>query len=147
MQKGFINNNNEFLVKNIENLLKNNSFEEIIATKFVNRPDSQYCKFLNYERLCDEKSQEFAIALPQKTKIIEKTSYALPRKIVGGGSEVFLCGTDYDACVLAIAYQLFDSGIQPHIILSCVGSASNNPLSKEEFIKLCKRNFGEKSIV
>ena len=84
MQKGFINNNNEFLVKNIENLLKNNSFEEIIATKFVNRPDSQYCKFLNYERLCDEKSQEFAIALPQKTKIIEKTSYALPRKIVGG---------------------------------------------------------------
>lgn len=148
MQKGFITKNNEFLVKNIESLLKNNKFDKVYATKFVNNLNSQYVKFLNWSKMCDAKSQEFAVTLPDTAVILEKTSYALPTEFVGGGTkEVFLCGTDYDACLLAIAYQLFDKGIQPRIILDCTGSASNSPLDKNEFIKLCRRNFGEKSIV
>lgn len=67
---------------------------------------------------------------------------------INKSDEVYLCGTDYDACVLAIAFQLFDHGIQPHIVSSCVGSHSENPsISKEDFEKLCLKNFGKNSVV
>ncbi len=89
MQKGFINKNNEFLVKNIENLLKNHKFDRVFATKFVNNLDSQYVKLLNFDRMCDAKSQEFAVTLPDTAVILEKTSYALPTEFVGGEQRRF----------------------------------------------------------
>ena len=48
MQKGFINKNNEFLVKNVQNLINSGDFDEIIATKFINYENSPYEKFLNW---------------------------------------------------------------------------------------------------
>lgn len=77
MQKGFINKNNEILMKNIENLMKNGNFDQIIATKFVNHEKSPYVKFLDWNKLCDEESQTFAINLPANAKVFEKTSYAM----------------------------------------------------------------------
>lgn len=40
MQKGFINENNQFLVDNINNLIKSNKFDKIIATKFINNGEN-----------------------------------------------------------------------------------------------------------
>lgn len=58
-----------------------------------------------------------------------------------------MCGTDYDACVLAIGYQLFDRGIQPKFIWDCIGSAASVQLDKDLFEKMYKRNFGKDCIV
>lgn len=150
VQKGFINENNSFLVKSIENLINSNVFDQIFATKFINHPKSQFVEFLNWHKLMEKSELDFAIQLPSDVTVLEKTSYSLE---AGGGiqfnktDKVYLCGTDYDACILAIAYQLFDSGIKPYILINYVGSASKNPLNKEEFIKLFKRNFGEDSVI
>ena len=151
MQKGFINNNNAFLVKNIENLMKNGNFDQIVATRFVNHKNSQYEKFLNWTKLSDQESQSFAINLPEYAKVCEKSSYGMRGGdlacAINENDEVYLCGTDHDACVLAIAYQLFDYGVQPHIVMNCVGSHSENPaISKEDFEKLCLKNFGKNSV-
>lgn len=42
MQKGFINKNNDFLVKNIQNLIGSSRFDKIYATKFINHTGSQF---------------------------------------------------------------------------------------------------------
>ena len=127
MQKGFITENNKFLVKNIENLLKNHDFDRIFATKFINNEKSPFVKYLDYTKFFDGDGTDFALDLR--------------------GGEFYLCGTDYDSCVLAIAFQLFDHGIQPKIILNCVGSHSKNSIPLEDFKKICIKNFGKDSII
>ena len=67
--------------------------------------------------------------------------------IIPKDSEIYLCGTDYDACVLAIAYQLFDNGFAPKIISSCIGSASRNPIDKGIVERIMTRNFEKTSII
>jgi len=161
MQKGFINNNNKFLIENIENLLKNQKFDEIFATKFINHPASQFVEYLDWNKMKRSKLTDFAIDLPPTIKIIEKETYGLKDRMFCGDKfkigkkvftplqdEIYICGTDYDACVLAIAYQFFDHGFQPHFIKNCCGSASKNPnISPMHFERMCKRIFGEESIV
>ncbi len=149
MQKGFMNEKNKFLIDRIKKLFSK-PFDKFYATKFVNKKESPFVIFLNWENLMTKSEQEFAVELPNDVTILEKTSYSLESGGVNQFNKtdkVYLCGTDYDACVLAIAYQLFDKGIKPYILIDYVGSASKNPLDKEQFIKLCKRNFGEDSII
>lgn len=161
MQKGFINNSNKHLIGHIENLLQKQYFDEIFATKFINHPASQYVKYINWEKMKRSELSEFAINLPEKTKVIEKETYALKDRMFSGDkfkvgkkefsakcSEVYIVGTDYDACVLSIGYQLFDHGFQPHFIMDCIGSAAkSSSISKIQFMKLCERIFGENSVI
>ncbi len=151
MQKGFINKNNDFLVKNIKNLLKNDSFDKIIATKFVNHEKSQYVNFLNWSEMMSEEKQEFAINLPENALVFDKTSYAIRggdlASAIDENDEVYISGTDHDSCVLAIAFQLFDYGVKPYVIWDCIGSHSQNPISKEEIEKIYLKNFGKDCII
>lgn len=63
-----------------------------------------------------------------------------------GITEIEICGTDTDACCLAIAFNLFDNNIKP-IILSnlCASSSSNNSIHKNA-LEIMKRQFGEENI-
>ena len=49
VQKGFINNKNVEIIPNIEKWINSPNFDRIIATKFINKPDSQYFKQLNWQ--------------------------------------------------------------------------------------------------
>lgn len=103
---------------------------------------------------------DFALNLPKDTFIVQKSSYGLPNSmfvkkglkidknlVIPRDSEIYLCGTDYDACVLAIAYQLFDNGFAPKIISNCIGSASRNPIDKTIVERIMTRNFGRASVI
>ena len=151
VQKGFLNENCNFVVKKIEKLVGGGNFDQIVATKFVNKNESQYVRFLNYHRFLTEEETELALKLPKSAQIVEKTSYALSdkdfKRLFKKDDEVFVCGMDYDACVLAICFQLFDHEILPQIVLDAVASHSKNPISKNEFEKICRKNFGEKSLI
>ena len=108
-------------------------------------------QFLNYHRFLTKDETELALILPKNAHILEKTSYSLSekdfRKFFEKGDEVFVCGLDYDACVLAICFQLFDHGILPQIVLDAVASHSQKPISRADFEKICRKNFGEKSLI
>jgi len=152
IQKGFINENNADLIEKIENLIKNEKFDKVYATQFKNFSKSQYGSWLNWTALKSKTEQKLPKTIEKSVDaIIEKTSYALPddqlKKYFRKDDEVYLCGTDYDACVLAVAFQLFDNEIRPYIILDCVGSHSNLPISKKSFEKMCIKNFGKNSII
>lgn len=149
MQKGFINKNNEILINNIKNLLKNYKFDKIIATKFVNKENSQFEKFLNWKEMKSEEQINFALSFPSCTEVIEKCSYSLPidsLKDFSKEDEVFLCGTDYDACILAIGYQLFDREVSVKFIKNAISSSSSK--NRNEILdEIVIRNFGKDSLI
>lgn len=152
VQKGFINDNNKQMLDNINILLKTSTFDKIIATRFVNSNDSQFVKFLNWNKMTSSPSIDFAFQIPRNIEVIDKTSYALPENSLDNlnlskEDEVYICGTDYDACVLAIGFQLFDKKILPRFIYNCIGSASKHSIAKEDFKNIALRSFGKKSII
>ena len=152
VQKDMINSNNEFVLDNILHLTQTIRFDKIFATLFKNRENSQYDNWLNYTKFNNSSIDDLLLNDKLKIdKVFTKTSYSILDSDLASNfspnDEVYICGTDYDACILAIAYQMFDHNIRPFIVIDCVGSHSSNPLSKQEFEKLCVKDFGKKSIV
>lgn len=161
MQKGFITNSNKVLIENINLQIKSGHYDKIVATKFINSEKSNYVKKLKWNAMFNEEETDFAINLPDNAIIIEKTSYGLPlknfskngtelvengEKILDQNDELYICGTDYDACVLAIGYQMFDNGYNLSFLSNCIGSSSRNPIDKKVIEKIFTRNFGAESI-
>ncbi len=159
MQNGFITDNNRFLIAEINNLIKSNKFDRIVVTQFVNNEKTQFFQSLNWKEMLSSPDIDFAVNIPKNSHIIKKDSYGLPinmfdkkglkideNLILPRDEQIFICGTDYDACILAIGYQLFDQGFTPIFIEKCIGSASKNPVDKDVVEKIMKRNFGKHSI-
>lgn len=151
MQKGFINNNNSHLIDKINNYLKTNQFDNIFFTKCINNQQSPFVKILNWNGVSTEEEQEFAVQIPQGAQILTKHCYGLSNEHIQhfkklGIKEIEICGTDTDACCLAIAFNLFDNTIKP-IILSdlCASSSSNNDIHSNA-LDIMKRQFGKKNV-
>lgn len=93
----------------------------------------------------------FKLQNEERVTIVEKTSYALPQQAVNSlfdeGAEIYICGLDYDACVLAIGFQLFDLGFKVSFLLDSISTANVNPMPIKYFKNIILRNFGEKSII
>ncbi|MBP3344931.1 MAG: cysteine hydrolase [Clostridia bacterium] len=160
VQKGFINEHNEQMLENIKKISERGNFDIVIATQFVNDEKSQYIKSLNWNAMFSSPEIDFALNLPKGTFVVQKSSYGLPNSmfvkeglkinenlVIPKDSEIYLCGTDYDACVLAIAYQLFDNGFAPKIISNAIGSASRKPVDKTIVERIMTRNFGRTSVI
>ena len=152
VQKGFITESNKNMLENINKLLKHAHFDRIYATRFVNLHGSHFQRLLDWQQMTKSPDIDLAFDKPENLEIIEKTSYALPLDFTqllkqAGSEKVYLCGTDYDACLLAIGFQLFDMGLQPIFIENCLGSADKEPLPLEQFEKIAIRNFGKDCLI
>ena len=81
---------------------------------------------------------EIIVNIPDNSQIITKNCYGLSSEDIlkiknAHINEIEICGTDIDACCLAIAFNLFDNNIKP-IILSnlCASSSSNKEIYKRD---------------
>ena len=86
---------------------------------------------------------------------IEKTSYSLPQKALedikqiyenSEDKEIHIAGTDYDSCVLAIGFQLFDNGLIPRFYRDVI-SARNVRIKLDDFEKIYTKNFGNNCFI
>lgn len=57
-------------------------------------------------------------------------------------AEIHIIGCDLDACVMGICFQLWDAGITNFKVLTEYCYTTANDFSKEDVIKIMKRNFG-----
>lgn len=151
MQKGLINDKNKYLIDRINLLLNNNKFDFVYYTRFKNHENCPHYSLLNWKEMMDNDSQNIVVKKKSNSCVLHKSSYGLDINDIEllkakNVKEIYLCGTDVDACVLAIAYQLFDNGIKPFIIWDCVDTSSNNIL-KESLRPVYIRNFGKDCIV
>lgn len=144
MQKGFMTKPEYIeLSDKIQNYLDNASYEKVYFTKFVNKKHSLYQTKLGWFRMTSKEEQEFSLNY-KNAEVFEKTGYGLTEsqlnEIVSlNEKEVDICGVETDACVYAIAFQLFDKGIFPNILINYVATTKH----REETMKqILIRQFG-----
>ena len=152
MQQGFIRDTNKHLVEKINNYIKENSFDNIFFTVCVNNNDSPFTNILHWYGGTTDQEQQIIVNVPVGAKIIIKDGYGVSNDVVEmfhsmGITEMEVCGTDTDACCLAVAFNLFDNGIRPIVLSDLCASSSKETTAHTNAIELMKRQFGKDNVV
>ena len=152
MQNGQVSENNKHIVEKINELLKKGGFDKVIFTRFYNDEESPFVKFLGYREMLSDEETEICVEMSDDSWIFPKVSYCLAPQQLNylkerGFDEVVLCGTDIDACVLAIAFNLFDYGIRPYFKWDCLASKGGDKTLKNKTKSIILKNFGKDCIV
>ena len=128
MQKGFIKNDDYLALNNkLENLISNNQYDKVIFTKFINdnARNSLYQDKIGWNGLKTKKEQEISLNIPENAVIFEKNGYGIKQEDLDyikslNIKEIDICGVKAEACVYAIALQLWDARIYPNILINYV---------------------------
>lgn len=96
MQKGQIGENNKHLIKRINNLLKKETFDKVIFTRFYNHEESPFVTFLNYKKMLTDEEMEICVEMSDDSWIFPKISYGLAPQQLNylkdkGFDEIVLC--------------------------------------------------------
>lgn len=156
LQNGFVRNEQTREVsRKIRELLDKRCFDSIIATRFINREDSQYTNILNWHRLMDSPDIDLVDGI-MPNLIVDKYIYTCVNdkfieklKTINDGilpEKVFIVGVDTDCCVLKTAVDLFEAGIQPIVLLRYCAS-NGGPHSHEAGITVMKRLIGNACLI
>ena len=153
------NNSKEYnkVIEYIKQYANLGHYDKIISTVFRNEENSNFRNKLNWYDCSnsDVNSLEYVkyINSSMHTVFIKKgygtKSDCIVRAIniynssTTEGAEVDIIGCDIDACVMAICFQLWDSGIVNFKVLTEYCYTSAKDFSKEDIIKIMKRNFGK----
>ena len=152
MQNGFINDNNRQIIEKINKYLENNKFDNVIYTRYRNYNDSPFVKILDWRAMTTLEEQEFCVNFLKDAMVIQKVGYGVRQEDILNLKEldideIEVCGTDTDACVLAIAFLLFDNNIKPIILKDLCASSSSNIEMHNMAIKVMERQFGSKNVI
>jgi nicotinamidase-related amidase len=139
-----------------------NQFHQVWATRFFNR-NANFSRQLGWNKMVSGEETELCKTLsPIVSKIFDKPSYsphspaipwidkwrppllqALQKEAI---TTVAVCGVDTEACVMATALGLFDTGFETFVVSD--GCASNGGQEYHEAgIKILKRNIGAEYVV
>ena len=129
VQNGFMTRDNYLSLKDrINNYIINSNYDRIIFTKFINDKSKNplYVDSIGWEKLTTKEEQDFSIDIPKNAIIFEKFGYALKQEDLEyikslNIESIDICGLKANACVYAIALQLFDLGIKPNILINNSG--------------------------
>jgi nicotinamidase-related amidase len=127
-QVGFVRAETEYLLKPVQELVYNNFFSLVIATRFLNVQGSLWQTAIHWDGLLSAREQALAVSLPPASILINKKSYGIPHADLErllkqlGDSRVFLAGIESDVCVAVIAASLFDAGLAPYILCEFTGT-------------------------
>ena len=117
------------LVDKINDYLEHNEYDMVVFTKFKNNQlkNNLYLTKVDYMGMQKSNEQSIVVNMPHDYVILEKFGYALDKEGVEcieslNVDSVDICGVRADACVYAIALQLFDMGIYPNILINYVAT-------------------------
>lgn len=133
VQCGFINSFTHHLPQRIARLVKRGEYDPLLFTRFINLPDGPYQQFLDWHNCCSEQETTIVPELEPfvRTDLVfskpglcgmpdELKSYLTEQAI----KQIFLVGIDTDMCVLKIALDIFDLGIEPIVLTDCCASTA-----------------------
>lgn len=133
VQSGFINSFTHHIPQRIVRLIQRGEHAPLLFTRFINETHGPYQRFLDWHSCSRE---------PETNIVPELEPFAQPRFIFSklglcgmsddlakylrsqGIERVFLVGIDTDMCVLKIAMDLFDIGIEPLVFTDCCASTA-----------------------
>lgn len=151
MQEGFITKETQHVADSINDMLKNNTYDTIIATKFLNYHESPFVKHLQWEEMIDNNTDLLPFIELASNYIVEKYGYHCGQELIDILKEnhidrIDIVGVDTDECVLANATYLFDKGFNVTVYSKLCASTGGIGIHNAA-IEILKRNIGTKNIV
>ena len=151
VQNDFINEFTNIVKERIDELIKNNKYDEVVFTKFINDEDSIWYKKLKYSGCIIENGQQIAIDT-NNHKIFNKYTYSalnieLANYIKNNKiEEIYLCGFDTDACIYKTALDLFENNYNVYVLKEYTMSHKGIELHNV-FINNLKRLIGKDKVI
>lgn len=133
VQTGFINDFTHHIPKRIVRLIEQKIYSPILFTRFVNLPNGPYTRLLSWDGCNEAPETDLLTELEpyiQPQFVFSKPGLCgMPQELVDYFSEhqlqqVAVAGIDTDMCVLKIAMDLFDQGIEPIVLTDCCASTA-----------------------
>ena len=133
VQSGFINPFTHHIPQRIARLIERNEYAPVLFTRFINSTDGPYQRFLDWNS-CDSEpetnivpelelfvEQEFVFSKPGLCGMTDSLANYLQQQHI---EKTFIVGIDTDMCVLKIAMDIFDIGIEPIVFTDCCASTA-----------------------
>jgi nicotinamidase-related amidase len=133
VQKGFLNPNTEHVPERIERLIAERDYSPILFTRFENPEGSPYHRFLDWHECVGGPETDLAPRMMRhvrEERVFTKPGYAgLPDQLAAylrhnEVERVTIVGIDTDMCVLKVALDIFDLGIEPIVLVDCCASTA-----------------------
>ncbi|MBW4575739.1 MAG: cysteine hydrolase [Aphanothece sp. CMT-3BRIN-NPC111] len=133
VQLGFINEFTHHIPQRVARLIERDKYAPVLFTRFINTPDGPYQRFLDWHS-CDAEPEINIVpelepwAKPERV-FSKQGLCGMPDNLASYISEqnierVFLVGIDTDMCVLKMAMDFFDIGIEPIVLTDCCASTA-----------------------
>jgi nicotinamidase-related amidase len=133
VQRGFINEFTHHVPERVQRLVEQGDFAPILFTRFINDEASPYHTLLEWHACTTPPDTDLVdelASVTQKENVFDKHGLtgmpeALAQRL---GDEkirqISVVGIDTDMCVLKIAMDLFDLGIEPVVLVDCCASTA-----------------------
>lgn len=157
VQSGFVNQNSSPVLEPLKELIEKwrAASGNIVFTRFVNHPESQWEKLIGWSELMSAPSidihQEIAPMIFQG-EVFDKHSYSSLTPEVcefleaSEAREVVITGISTESCVLATALDAFEKGYIPKVISDCCSSQAGEKIHLNA-LEIISRNIGSEQIV
>lgn len=147
VQKGFISSYTQRCLPRIYELLHDEEYDAVIATRFFNPKGSLFRTQLNWTRLADPTETALDTEVEAVADyVVDKTGYSAGQPLLDTIQQeqldhVTVVGIDTDVCVLVNAALLFDAGIP--VSVDTTACATNGGAEAEKVaVKLLWRYVG-----
>ena len=133
VQRGFINEYTHHIPERVGQLIRSGRYEPVLFTRFVNAPAGPYHAFLDWHACAGPPDTDLAPELEpfaEADRVFAKPGLCgVPQELAAylrerGWQRVVVVGIDTDMCVLKIAMDLFDRGIEPVVLTDCCASTA-----------------------
>jgi nicotinamidase-related amidase len=133
VQNGFLNPFTEHVPRRIRRLLETGEFGPVLFTRFVNSPSSPYRTLLRWDACSEPPETELVddiAPFARESEVYTKSGLTgVPDDLAARLrsekiSQISVVGIDTDMCVLKVAMDVFDLGIEPIILVDCCASTA-----------------------
>jgi len=153
VQNYFINKNTQHIPANIKRLIEESHFSTIVFSQFINSPNSQFVKQLNFTGCMrppySDIVEEFKPWI-KKDNVFTKNTYSIftnpkfeeylhKKKI----DHLVIVGLDTDFCILADCFNAFDKGFQILVMADCCASFTSGEEGHDRALKIIEKNLGK----
>ncbi len=151
LQKAFINENTIDVVERIDKLIKDNKYDNIIFTRFINTDNSIWVKKLKYEECISNESKRIVLDT-NNNLVIDKNIYSAfseqLKKYISDNKidNIYLCGIDTECCILKTAFDLFENGYNVYVLKDYC-ACTHGEVRHNNAIEILKRNIGEEYVI
>lgn len=133
VQPGFINSFTHHIPQRVARLVERDQYAPILFTRFINEPEGPYQRFLDWHS-CDREPETNIV--PELKSFVDQSCVFSKPGLCGMPNQladylrqhrierIFLVGIDTDMCVLKMAMDIFDIGIEPIIFTDCCASTA-----------------------